>query len=93
MEIRTINIARQKNWANNLVQLIFRAEITVSKEVQSYTLLSLVAEVFYFTLFYTHFIKSGSILAIFSIKILSKLIRAAIRATNLFLFELFSKWP
>ena len=49
MEIRTINIARQKKWSENLVLLIFRTEMTVSKEVQSYTLLSLVAEVLYKT--------------------------------------------
>ena len=45
MELRTINIARENEWKYDGVKLMFRNQITVSREVLSYTLLSLVAEV------------------------------------------------
>ena len=48
MDIRTINIAREKEWRYNRVEFVFRKKITVSREVLSRTLLSLVAEVGYF---------------------------------------------
>ena len=45
MEIKSIVTAVVKDWAKDLVLLKFRREIQVYKEVLSYTLLSLVAEV------------------------------------------------
>ena len=47
MDIRTTNIAREKEWRYNHVEFVFRKKITVSREVLSVTLLSLVAEVGY----------------------------------------------
>ena len=47
MELRTINIAREEDWRYNQVELMFRNQITVTREVLSYTPLSLVAEVVY----------------------------------------------
>ena len=45
MELRTINIARETEWSQDSVRLLFRNQITVTREILSYTLLSLVAEV------------------------------------------------
>ena len=45
MKINTITTAREKDWTDTRVILTFRKEIPVSREVFSYTLLSLVAEV------------------------------------------------
>ena len=47
MDIRTTNIAREKEWRSNVVDFVFRKKITVFREVLSGTLLSLVAEVGY----------------------------------------------
>ena len=45
MEIRIINTAREKEYKEDRVKLVFKKQITVSREVLSETLLLLVAEV------------------------------------------------
>ena len=45
MKINTINTAREKDWSANKVVFNFRKRKPVSREVLSYSLLSLVAEV------------------------------------------------
>ena len=45
MEIKTISTAREKDVKYDVVRMTFRKNIPVSREVLSYTLLSLVAEV------------------------------------------------
>ena len=45
MEIKTITTARERDWQDDYVWLTLRKKIPVSREILSYTLLSLVAEV------------------------------------------------
>ena len=45
MKMNTINTAREKDWSDNQVVFNFRKKISVSRDVLSNTLLSLIAEV------------------------------------------------